>query len=390
LPTRKWDHVLRLFKRQKHRNVFHFDAQGDGLSDDGEAFQRALDAGPGVVTVPTGTYTIGRTLRIGSGTHLKLETGARLRLADGAAKKPDDYLLTNADPAAADISVEGGMWDGNNAGNPRPKGLFDVGYTGTILHFRGLRNLRLTNLHLLDAEAYHVRLTETREFHIEAIRFSSSRVRPNNDGIHLGGNCENGLIRDIKGLHPKVTGDDLVALNADDALERTEVKGMTSGPIRNVVIEDLAADGCHSFVRLLSVFSPIENVSIRHVRGSCEVAAINCDAARGTRVPLFDEKNPPFPGGVGLLRNIDIENLSVAKSSNTPTALLRLETRMKNFRLVNFVRNIDIDQAKNTPTLRLRYVEVGRMTVDGGLPTSLNYDQTHEITTSAISRLEII
>ncbi len=348
------------------RTVLDFGARGDGLSDDGEAFQRALAVGPGTVVVPAGNYLIGRVLRIGSSIWLKVSPDARLRLADGVATTPDDYFLTNANPAGGDtdITIEGGFWDGNNTGNSRPSGLFDYGCSGAMMHFRNVHGLRLIGLHLHDAEAYHVRLTEVRGFVVEGIRFSASRIRNNNDGIHLGGHCEDGVIRDIKGLHPGVTGDDMIALNADDALNRTEVKGMTGGPIRNIVIEDIEAQGCHSFVRLLSVFSTIENISIRGVRGTCEIAAINCDAARGCRVPVFDEKNPPFPDGVGLLRNITATDFLVGKSHANDIALLRLETRMENFKISDFRRDLAADKSPLTPTLRLRYAAVHRLSVN--------------------------
>ncbi|MFH1499799.1 MAG: glycosyl hydrolase family 28-related protein [Verrucomicrobiota bacterium] len=373
------------------RSVLDHGARADGLADDGNAFQRALDQGPGTVRVPAGRYLIGRVLRIGSGTRLAVDPGATLRLADGVCTTPDDYFLTNANPAAGDtnIVIEGGRWDGNNAGNARPAGLFDFGCSGAMMHFQNVRGLRLADLHLHDAEAYHVRLTQVRDFHVERIRFSADRVRPNNDGIHLGGHCEDGVIRDIKGLHFGVTGDDMVALNADDALTRTEVKGMTNGPIRNILIEDVEAQGCHSFVRLLSVVSPIENIRIRGVRGTCEVAAINCDAARGCRVPVFDEKNPPFADGVGFLRNIDAADFTVGKSHANDIALLRLETRMEHFRIIDFTRDLAADQAPATPTLRLRHVAPRALAIDGAAVQPPAFGDTLERVETTFRELRI-
>lgn len=339
--------------------------KGDGISDDGEAFQRALDGKERAIHVPEGLYLIGRPLKIRSGTKLSLHPQAYVMLADGVARTTDDYLLSNADPenGDADISIEGGTWDGNNRRNARPFGLFDEGCSGALFHFRNVRGLQLRNLHFRNAEAYHARLTHVSGFHIEGIRFSSDRVRPNNDGIHLGGNCEDGLIRDIKGLHPGVTGDDMVALNADDALGRTEVRGMTNGPIRDILIEDIEAEGCHSFVRLLSVWSTISDVTIRRVRGSCEVAALNCDAARGCRVPVFDESAPPYPNGVGLLKNITASDFQVAKSVDNGIPLLRLETRMENFSVSDF-HEVD-PAAKASPVLRLQHVDLPRFVLNG-------------------------
>lgn len=343
-----------------------FAAAAEAL-DFNDFFAKALAADRRKIFVPKGRYRVSRTLRVPSGTRIVADPRAIITLADGAATRPGDYLLTNENHAAgdADISVEGGVWDGNNRGNPRPPGLFDAGYTGTMFHFQNVRGLSLKNLTLRNAEAYYTRYTDVRDFHVEDIRFDSDNVRPNNDGVHLGGNCRGGIIRRVRGLRPGVTGDDLVALNADDASNRTEVRGMGNGPITDIEIEDLAAEDCHNFVRLLSVWSPIRNVKIRRVRGTAQVSALNADAARGARVPLFDPKNPPYPDGVGLLEDIDAADFRVAKSKANDIALLRLETRMKNFRVADFERVRAEDKAPDCPTLRIREVRPEAVLVDG-------------------------
>jgi polygalacturonase len=373
------------------KTVLDYGAKGDGITDDGAAFQRALNSTTGRLHVPKGNYRIGCVLRIASGSHLHLAPQARLQLAEHVARTPDDYFLTNATPEAGncDITIEGGTWNGNSLGNPRPTGLFDFGCSGSLMHFQNVRGLKLINLHIHNAEAYHVRLTQVDGFHIENIRFSADIIRPNNDGIHLGGHCENGVIRNIKGLHPGVTGDDLVALNADDALSRTEVKGMTCGPIRNIKISDIAAEGCHSFVRLLSVTSPIENVSIQRVRGTCQVAAINCDAARGCRVPVFDESAPPYHDGVGMLRNIRVDDCIVAKSKINGIALLRLETRMENVQFTNLTRDLKVEQDPNTPTIRLKHVAIRKMQMNGQQCEPIALGDTFERNDSKIDELRI-
>lgn len=325
--------------------------------DAAAAFQRAFAAGQRNIFIPAGRYIVKTTVRIPSGTRLIADRMAHMILADGAARNTNDYLLTNADrgEGAEEISIEGGVWDGNNRGNPRPPGLFDDGSTGAMFHFENIRGLTLKDLTLTNAEAYYSRFTHVHDFHIEDIRFDSDNIRPNNDGIHIGGNCSKGVIKNLRGMQPGVTGDDMVALNADDALQRTEVRGMTNGPIEDVEIENVEAEDCHSFVRLLSVWSPIRNVRITNLAGTCSVSAINADAARGCRVPLFDEKNPPFPDGVGLLENIEIRNLRVAKSRANGIALLRLETRIKNFTVRELRRLKERDRDPAAPLLSVNH-----------------------------------
>lgn len=342
---------------------------GDGVSDDFPAFQRALDDARGVMLrVPAGTYRIGGTLRLHSGTHLACDPGATIRWADGAGRYPGDYLLAaGLGAGAAAVTVSGGVWDGNNPANRRPDDLFAESHTGAVMHFENVRGLVLRGLRVHDAESYNIRLAGVRDFVIEDIGFSSSHIRPNNDGVHLGGGCEDGVIRRISGIGRGVTGDDLIALNADDALRRTEVRGMVCGPIRNIRIEDLRADSCHCFVRMLSIWSAIEKVSVSGVRGSCEFSAVNCDAARVCRVPIFDAANPPFPDGVGMLENILIRDVAVAKSAANDAPLVRLDTRMRDFRVSGFRREAD-DFAGVAATVRIAHTRVGLLRLEGALP----------------------
>lgn len=329
--------------------------------------QQLLDAERCTIEFPAGEYHLGAGLRLPSGTHFKADPQAIFRLADGAMQTHDDYLLTNADHSGgnADIVIEGGVWDGNQHGNPRPEGLFDDGYTGAMFHFENVKGIRLVNATLRNAEAYYARFTQVDGIQIEDIFFDSDHVRKNNDGIHLGGGCFNAVIRRLRATTPGVCGDDMVALNADDALNRTEVRGMQNGPIENIEIEDIEAHSCHTFVRLLSVTSPIRNVRIRKLRGGCHVAAVNGDGARHCRVPVFDEANPPYADGVGLLENIDIADVIVHKAGENQKALIDIQERMRNFVVSGFTRDQSQDQSPDTPTLRFRYIELTHCEIDG-------------------------
>jgi polygalacturonase len=326
-----------------------------------------FDQGHRQLFFPDGLYELEATLRLPSGTHLKLAAGATLRLATGAMQTCDDYLLCNADPVGGnqDITIEGGTIDGNQIGNPRPEGLFTEGYTGAMLHFENVRGLTLRELTLQNAEAYYSRYTSVHDFLIEDIRFDSDCIRHNNDGIHLGGNCSNGIIRRIRAERPGVTGDDLVALNADDAQQRNEVRGMQCGPIENIQIESLFAHSCHSFVRLLSVVSPIRNITITHLRGACSHCAINADGARICKVPVFDTANPPTPDGVGLLADITISDVAVSKVASNGMALIDLQERMQNLRIHDFQRVPKPGVAEDSPTLRIRFVRPKTIHING-------------------------
>ncbi|NLO74615.1 MAG: endopolygalacturonase, partial [candidate division WS1 bacterium] len=98
-------------------------AIGDGRTDEAPAIQRALDSGAREVRVPAGIYLLDETLLLGSDMRLTVDSQATLRLAKGAGPRlgAGGFLLTNRDHASGNrnLTVEGGVWDGNNPGNPR-------------------------------------------------------------------------------------------------------------------------------------------------------------------------------------------------------------------------------------------------------------------------------
>lgn len=362
-------------------------ACGDGSTDDGPAIQEALDSGRELVTVPYGVYRIGRTLRVGSNTRLVVHPRARLLLADGAGADQDSFLLANAQPKRGDarIRVEGGIWDGNNAHNPR--GPDSPGsYTGVLISFTNVSGLTLRSLTLRDPESYYVRLCELTDFAVEQIRFEAPHLRPNQDGIHLGGYCEDGVIRNLVGVGPGTTNDDLVALNADDANQRAQNLGKRCGPIRRVRIEDLSADSCHTFVRLLSITSPIEDVTIEGVRGGCRVSALNMDGCRGCRVPLFDPDDPQFADGVGQVARIALRDLHVHKSTGAHVSpLLDLRTNVSDFVVEGLRRNRDRDASPKSPTLHIGDMRPCRVVLEG-----LNHAQLQALRAVSVLHWETV
>jgi hypothetical protein len=222
-----------------------------------------------------------------------------------------------------------------------------------MLGFHKVVGLRLRSLVLSNPESFYVRLGEVRQFRIERIRFEARLLRPNQDGIHLGGGCEDGVIEDLFAAGSKTTSDDMVALNADDALERAPLRRLVNAPIRRVRIRKLRADDCHSFVRLLSVWSVIEDVEIEDVLGGCRVSAVNMDGARDARVPLFKPDDPAVADGVGRINRVVIRGMRVHKShGGSHHPLLDLRSRCEDFRIEDFTRDDARDARPDVPTLR--------------------------------------
>ena len=239
-------------------------ARGDGKSDDSGAIQRALDGAGRIVSIPPGMYILGSTLRIGSGKTILAHLDAVLRLADGAGRNASSFLLTNRDHESGNhhIEVKGGIWDGNNGGNSRGPDGDPNAYTGVALNFVNTSHLRLINMTIRNPDSFSIRIGETKHFVVENVSFDHPEIRLNQDGIHVGGFCEDGYIHNLHALTANTTSDDMVALNADDDVERNLNIGMKRGPIRNVHVEGLTGEGVHAFVRLLSETQLIENIRI--------------------------------------------------------------------------------------------------------------------------------
>lgn len=357
-------------------NVKDFGAAGNGLQDDSFAIQRALDSGSQVVIIPLGSYKISETLKIGSNTKIAASKGAVVFLADDACTKVDDFLLTNKDyeKGNINIAVEGGIWNGNNKGNPRNPDIFDhKGYTGVMFNFVNIKGFSLMNMKLCDAESYFVRIGETDDFAISGIEFEAVHLRPNQDGIHLAGYCSNGTVENISASMVGSTNDDMIALNADDEVNRLVNLGLKRGPITNIKVRNIHANDCHTFVRLLSVHAEISNVTIENVSGGCRVFAVNLDAARYCRTPLFKEDDEPM--GVGNVHDVTISNMRVHKTIDSKNPLILVESNMNNFEIENFTREREKEPPNEAPTFSAGKMKPVDLTINGKTVPLAHYER---------------
>ena len=250
-------------------NELHFYA--DGVHDDTKALQALLDQG-GALTVPDGCYLISDTLVLHDDTCLRLSHNAVIRLAEGACC----YMLTNdrcyAQGRNRHITVEGGIWDGNNAHQRRGK-IFPEKpyYLGMVMRFQGVEDLTVRDVIYKDPESYALLIMDADRFTVENITFDYNMLRPNMDGVHVQGPARNGFIRNIKGA----TNDDLVALNCDDRLDDGEQPMNTKGEIENVTVDGLFAENGYTAVRLLSCGSAMRNIVIRNVFGTYRLYGVS-------------------------------------------------------------------------------------------------------------------
>ena len=348
-------------------NVREHGVSGDGRHDDAAVLNSLIREGYSRLFVPAGRYLMANALVPVSGTEIVADENACFILAPGAQKGRRDFLVTNgtAGGVASDISIRGGVWDGNSMNNSRGDDLFDPGATsGALFSFRGVRNLSLTDMKLKNPLCYYLRFCEAEDVKIENIIFESEDLHINQDGVHLAGFCRRFTIRNLRGKGGS-PGDDFIALNADDCLTRQESFDMVNGPQSDILIENISADECHCFLRILSVESPVENVTVRNVSGFCRGTAVNMDAARYCRVPLF---GPYDEIGVGRLENVLIENVRAGRKQVTDEPFITAETNaarleIRGFEVFTPCRG-DVVEISNLAQHRLKYTS-GRTQVNG-------------------------
>ena len=359
-------------------NVRDLGAKGDSKADDSAAIQSALDnkSRPLVVFIPDGNYRIVTTLKVPSGVNIKATAKARLFVCGETPHKRGDFLLANANPAGgdSDISIEGGVWDGNNQGrlNKKDPDLFNTNaWSCATLNFRNVKRLRLVDMTLANSVTYNIRMCQLDGFEIRHIRFSSARKAYNQDGLHFNGEVRHGVVTDIRAISKGQTNDDLLALNADDSLSRLENLDMVCGPIEDIVFRDIYAEDCHTAVRLLSVFSPIRDIRIENITAGCRCYAINADAARYCRTPLFKDRDRP--NGVGLLQNVTIRGMTAWATAKSPNPLCCLESNTDGLRLEKFKRDLPKDADRARPFLQIRNIAPVALTgTQDGKPVSLS------------------
>lgn len=330
--------------------------------------QALLDRG-GNVEIPPGFYRISKTLRVSSGTTLKAAPNARICLCGDTPRRRGDHLLTNSDHEGGnrDITIDGGIWDGNNFDPNNKKGeLFDSeGFSGSALNFFNVKNLTLRNMIIANSTAYNIRAARIDGFVFDNIAFLGDRLHSNQDGLHFNGNVRNGKVSNIYALSKGQTNDDLIALNADDSMARVENLGMECGDIENITFENVYAEDCHTLVRMLSVDSAIRNIRFKNLEAGCRCYAVNCDAARYCRTPLFREDDRPE--GVGNIENVVFENMTVYMTADRgDSPMIILECSAENLRFNGFARPRDKDVSPKSPAFTARNVVGMKVRADGG------------------------
>ncbi|MBN1419599.1 MAG: beta-galactosidase [Planctomycetes bacterium] len=320
------------------RSVRDFGARGDGTERDTKAIQAAIDAGPGTVVFPAGTYLSG-TIRLRSGVTLALETGATLLGSADPADYPeaiparrsytDTYVrqaLLFADGARG-IAIEGhGTIDGQG-GSPafRRKPYRQRPY---VIRFADCEDVRVEGVTLRNSPMWMQHYLACENVRIRGIRVFN-HVNANNDMLDIDG-CRNVVISDCIGD----SSDDAITLKStcerpcenvtiSNCAVFSECNGIkfgteSNGGFRNIAVTNCAVGLQRDKPGFSGQRKGLAGIALMIVDGgTMEQVTISNIAIRDMRVPIFlrlGNRARPFEDGmekpgIGMVRNILISNV---------------------------------------------------------------------------------
>lgn len=331
--------------------------------------QALLNSSELEVRIPAGEYIVHEPLTVPSHKHIFADKDAYFIFVPERPMIWSDFLLTNEniEDGNEDIWLDGGIWDGGfgHKFNVKSDDIYqNDASSGTCLNFVNVKGLKITNLTVKNSVVYHIRLGRVRDFEVRNIVFDADKLAYNQDGVHLSGFCHDGIIENIRALNGQ-TNDDLIAINADDSVLRLENRALMCGPIENILIRNVYAENCYTAIRMASVTAPIRHIRIENIYTGCRVYAINMDAARYCRTPLFLEQSAP--DGVGFVEDVTINNMTAffTKDAKNKETLMSLEEHADKFVITNFSRPAELDCRMEVPTILSRNLTHQHIEIDG-------------------------
>lgn len=156
-----------------------------------------------------------------------------LLLRNVGTKDGTHYPISENTDKNINISITGGVWEESRTKRLGygKSGMYDKNRSfygvSTCMLFNNIENLSLTNMTFVHTAGFAVQVGNIKNALFENITFVECFA----DGLHINGNSENLIIRNIKGD----VGDDLVALNLYD----WQNSSVNFGPGRNILCENL-------------------------------------------------------------------------------------------------------------------------------------------------------
>ena len=273
----------------------------------------------------------------------------------------------------SNIVISGGIWNGNYYNPEIPRGAQSKGdsINGLVgcFRFHGVDNLIVRDAILYKPATYALAASNVTHVLYENIIVD---VGPdpliNNDGLHIDGNSQYGVIRHcILNTH-----DDAIGLNADDLyLYWFDRKGKPSkesfyseaaaGSISDILIDDITLNSTLFGIRILSGKSRVDRITIRNLKGYTKGYAIVIDNY---------QHNPEIVtwAGAGNIGTINIEDFDVAINpgpENMPNeSCINVSTNVEQLILKNIKRKYF---AAREPTIFIKgkNTVIGSMDIDG-------------------------
>ncbi len=318
----------------------------------------------------------------------------------------DKSIITNANKSFttrkdSNIVIIGGTWNGNYYNPEIPKGAQSKGdsINGLVACFRfyGVDNLTVRDAILYKPATYALAAANVTHVLYENLIVD---VGPdpliNNDGIHIDGNSQYGVIRHcILNTH-----DDAIGLNADDLYSRwLGKKGGyvkedfypedAAGPISDILIDDITLNSQLFGIRILSGNSRVDRITIRNIKGYTKEYALVIDNY---------QHDPSIVtwAGPGNIGTINVEDFDVAivpheKIKMPNRSCINVSTNVEQFILRNIKRKYF---AAEEPTIYIKgeNTAIGSLEIDGyySLDTTISSTVSHILVDGAtINNLSI-
>lgn len=242
----------------------------DGIRDNYAEIQAMLDKCGIVMIDRPGVYAVSKTLVIRSNTRFVLSPGAHLICAPNSKCAIIENEHFRGGGKDINIEIVGGIFDGNSD-NQGMDAVYEVKhrldnpyspdrFMGKLIRFAHVDNLALEKLTVKDPISYGVQIGDCNGFVVRDILFDYNHHFGTTDGVHIQGDCYNGVIENLCGT----TNDDMVSLTPVDE-PHAEI---TVGNISNIQIRNITAHNGYSGVRLLAAGGyTVTNIRIDGVYG---------------------------------------------------------------------------------------------------------------------------
>jgi hypothetical protein len=300
----------------------------------------------------------------------------------------------------SNIIICGGIWNGNYYNPEIPRGAQSKGdrVNGLVACFRfyGVDNLIVRDAILYKPATYALAAANVTHVLYENIIVD---VGPNplinNDGLHIDGNSQYGVIR-----HCIInTHDDGIGLNADDlylnwydkndgSSEKSFYSEACAGPISDILIDDITFNSSLFGIRILSGKSRVDRITIRNIKGYTKGYGVVVDNY---------QHNPPLvtwagPGNIGTINIEDFDVSIFPGPENMPNeSCINVSTNVEQLILKNIKRK-HFSAGEPTIYLRGKNTVIGSLEIDGyySLDTTKNSVISHILVEGAsINQLTI-